>query len=272
MNLHDIISAIILIGAVGLISSVILFFVSKAFHVEEDTRVEMVTERLPGAYCGGCGFPGCKGLAEAIVKAGSMENLTCPVADNDTTTDIAEILGISAIRAVSKIAVLKCNGAINYAPVKAFYDSAINCAIAASIFSGENACPYGCLGCGDCVNSCRFEAITINPQTKLPEIDEEKCVGCSACTKVCPRNLLEIRDKGHNKGRIYVACSNKEKGVIARRNCAVACIGCGKCVKICKSKAIIIENNLAYINQEKCTLCGKCVPECPTKIIKYENI
>jgi len=263
-------SALIL-GALGLISAVILFFVSKAFYVYEDPRIEQVVDKLPNANCGGCGFAGCKALAEAIVKAGSMEGLMCPAGNDQTITDIAAVLGIETVAANPRIAVLRCNGTCTNAPAKVFYDSALSCAYAASIFAGENACPYECLGCGDCVAACRFEAIVMNSETKLPEVYEDKCVGCSACVKVCPRNLLEIRKKGKLGRRIYVACSNKEKGAAAKKNCAVACIGCGKCAKVCAFDAITIENFLAYIDEEKCKLCRKCVNECPTASIIATN-
>jgi Na+-translocating ferredoxin:NAD+ oxidoreductase RNF subunit RnfB len=259
------------LGIVALVAAIILFFVAKAFYVYEDPRIEKVLEKLPQANCGGCGFPGCKGLAEAIVKADSMEGLMCPAGTNKTIGDIAEVLGIEATAANPRLAVLRCNGSCANAPVKAFYDSALSCAYAASIFAGENACPFGCLGCGDCVSVCQFDAIFIDSETKLPKIIEDKCVGCSACVKVCPRKLLEIRRKGKLGRRIYVTCANQEKGGVAKKNCAVACIGCSKCVKVCTFEAISLENNLAYIDEDKCKLCRKCVSECPTLAIHAVN-
>jgi Na+-translocating ferredoxin:NAD+ oxidoreductase RNF subunit RnfB len=269
--LNTIILAALTLGAIGLAAAVILFFVSKAFYVYEDPRIAQVLDKLPNANCGGCGFAGCKALAEAIVKAGSMEGLMCPAGTDQTIKDIAETLGIETVAANPRIAVLRCNGSCTNAPVKAFYDSALSCAYAASIFAGESACPYGCLGCGDCVSACQFNAITIDLDTKLPAIDENKCVGCSACAKMCPRNLLEIRKKGKLGRRIYVACANKEKGAVAKKNCAVACIGCSKCAKICSFEAITVENLLAYIDEEKCKLCRKCIKECPTSCIVATN-
>ena len=268
---NTIILATLVIGALSIIAAVILFFVSKAFYVYEDPRIDQVLEKLPNANCGGCGFAGCKALAEAIVKAGSMEGLMCPAGTDQTIKDIAEVLGIETVAANPRIAVLRCNGTCANAPAKAFYNSALSCAYAASIFAGESACPYGCLGCGDCVAACPFDAITMDTETKLPKINEDKCVGCSACTKVCPRNLLEIRKKGKLGRRIYVVCANKEKGAVAKKNCAVACIGCSKCVKVCTFEAIQVENFLAYIDEEKCKLCRKCVNECPTSCILATN-
>jgi Na+-translocating ferredoxin:NAD+ oxidoreductase RNF subunit RnfB len=265
--LNHILLAALLLGAIGLIAAIILFFVSKLFYVHEDPLIEEVAECLPLANCGGCGFPGCKGLAEAIVNAGSMKGLVCPAGNDKTFTDIAEALGIETVVMIPHIAVLHCNGSCTNAPEKAFYNSALSCAYAASIFVGKSGCVYGCLGCGDCVSVCKFDAIFMNPETKLPKINEYKCTGCSACVKVCPRNLIEIRKKDKLGRRVFVACSNQEKGATAKKNCTVACIGCGKCAKVCAINAIKIENFLARIDENKCNLCYKCVNECPTYAI-----
>ena len=116
------------------------------------------------------------------------------------------------------------------------------------LYGGETGCSYGCLGCGDCVAACQFDAIHMNPETGLPEVDEEKCTACGACAKACPKSIIEIRPQGKKSRRIYVQCVNKDKGAVARKACTVACIGCGKCVKVCPFEAITLENNLAYID------------------------
>ena len=111
----------------------------------------------------------------------------------------------------------------------------------------------------------------MNPETGLPEVDEAKCTACGACSKACPRNIIEIRPKGKNNRRVYVQCVNKDKGVVARKACAAACIGCGKCVKVCPFEAITLENNLAYIDPAKCKSCRKCEMECPQNAIVAVN-
>ena len=146
-----------------------------------------------------------------------------------------------------------------------------SCAIAHSLYGGETACAFGCLGLGDCEKSCAFDALYINAETGLPEIDEEKCCACEVCVKACPRALIEIRKKGPKSRRIYISCMNKDKGAAAKKACSVACIGCSKCAKVCTFEAITIEKNLAYIDDEKCRLCRKCVPECPTNAITELN-
>ncbi len=147
------------------------------------------------------------------------------------------------------------------------YDGAKSCVIAASLYGGETGCSFGCLGCGDCVEACQFDAIHMNPETGLPEVDEAKCTACGACVKACPKNIIEIRPQGKKSRRIYVQCVNKDKGGIARKACTVACIGCGKCVKVCPFEAITLENNLAYIDPNKCKSCRKCEEACPQNTI-----
>ena len=145
------------------------------------------------------------------------------------------------------------------------------CAAMNSCGAGETGCGFGCLGCGDCVAACQFGAIAISPKTGLPEVDEEKCTGCGACAKDCPRHIIELRKKGPKGRRVYVQCVNHDKGVVAKKACSVACIGCGKCQKVCKFDAITIENNVAYVDFNKCRMCTKCVDECPTGALVKVN-
>jgi len=166
--------------------------------------------------------------------------------------------------------VVRCNGSKAHAPAKVVFDSASRCSFAHSLFSGESGCPDGCLGLGDCVVSCHFDALHIDSETGLPVVND-KCVACGACVKACPRGVIELRYKGKKDRRVFVSCINTEKGAIAKKNCEVACIGCGKCVKVCPFDAITLANNLAYIDFEKCKLCRKCVAECPTGAIHELN-
>ena len=269
MNL--IISSIIVLGIIGLASAVILYFVAQKFKVEEDTRIDAVTELLPGANCGGCGFPGCRGFAEACVKAESLENLLCPVGGLPVMCKVSEVLGQAVCQATPKIAVVRCNGSCANRPRTNKFDGARNCKVAAQLYAGETNCSYGCFGYGDCVEACKFDAIVINPETGLPVVDEEKCTACGACAKACPKKVIELRNKGPKGRRVFVSCVNKDKGAVARKACSAACIGCGKCQKVCPFGAIKIENNLAYIDFELCRSCRKCVNECPTGAIHDVN-
>lgn len=273
--MNEILIALGVLGALGVIGSLVLYWVSKKFYVFEDPRVGQVEELLPGANCGGCGFPGCHGMADACVKekdaSNSLGSLLCPVGGADCMAKVAAVLGVEASAAEPMLAVVRCNGTIACRPKTASYDGAKSCAVAAATFAGETGCAFGCLGLGDCVKACTFDAIHMNPETGLPEVDEDKCVACGACTKACPKLVLELRKKSSMKAnqpkRVWVSCINKDKGAAARKACASACIGCGKCQKTCKFEAIVVENNVAYIDKDKCKACGMCVSECPTGAI-----
>ena len=262
---------IVFLAIVGALAALLLFVVSKKFHVEEDARIELVNEALPGANCGGCGYPGCSGFARACVEAESMDGLFCTVGGNATMLKVADILGRTAVEAEPQLAVVRCNGNCDARPKVNQYDGAKSCAIAAATYGGETGCTFGCLGMGDCTLACGFDAIRMNPLTGLPEVDEERCTACGACVKACPKMIIELRKKGPKGRRVFVSCVNKEKGGVAKKACDNACIGCSKCFKECKFEAITIANNLAYIDPNKCRICRKCVEVCPTGAIHEIN-
>lgn len=255
----------------GVLAAIVLYFVAQKFKVYEDPRIDTVEGMLPGANCGGCGFPGCRGMADALVASDDISSLYCPVGGGDCMTSIAEFLGKAAGQKTPEVAVLRCNGNCDARPTTNIFDGARSCAVQASLYGGQTGCSFGCLGSGDCVAVCNFGALTMNAETGLPEVDEDKCTACGACVKACPKVLFELRKKGPKGRRVYVACANKDKGAISRKACSASCIGCGKCVKTCPFEAITLEANLAYISAEKCRLCRKCVPECPTGAIHEVN-
>ncbi|MDL2228091.1 RnfABCDGE type electron transport complex subunit B [Bacteroidales bacterium OttesenSCG-928-K03] len=270
MNSILIVSVVVL-TLIGVVSAIILYIAAKKFYVKEDERIPVVLELLPGANCGGCGFTGCKALVEAMIAKGDMTGFSCPGAGNETMDKIAEILGLVAEKTEPKIAVVRCSGSREHAKQKLAYEGISSCSFANSISVGESGCKYGCLGYGDCVTSCKFDAIYIDEETGLPVVSEEKCTSCGVCAKSCPRHIIEIRKRGPKNRRVFVSCINEEKGAAAKKNCEVACIGCSKCVKVCTFEAITISNNLAYIDPDKCKLCLKCVSECPTGAILSVN-
>jgi electron transport complex protein RnfB len=268
---NTVLLTIISLGSLGLISGSILYIVAQKFKVIEDPRVDAVQEALPGTNCGGCGFAGCRNFAEELVRAETLDGLNCPVGGNDIMGKIAGILGREAVINDPLVAVVRCQGSPEHRTRTSRYTGVKDCRIAHNLYSGETDCAYGCLGYGDCVNVCSFDAMHMDTITGLPVVSDEKCTGCGLCVKACPRNIIELRKKARKDRKIYVACVNCDKGGPARRACKVACIGCNKCFNVCSFDAVVIENNLAYIDAMKCTFCRKCVEECPTNSIVELN-
>lgn len=262
---------IISLSLLGLFSAIILYFVAQKFKIFEDPRIDEVQAVLPAANCGGCGFAGCRNFAEALVKAESFEGLNCPVGGNTTMSLAAKIMGKEAVAVDPLVAVVLCQGSPEHRPHTSKYDGAGDCRIMHQLYIGETDCAYGCLGLGDCVKACTFDAMYMDGRSELPVITDDKCVACGLCVKACPRGIIELRKKAKKDRKLYVSCINKDKGGPARRACKVACIACNKCFNVCEFGAIKIENNLAYIDAAKCTFCRKCVDECPTKSILEFN-
>jgi Na+-translocating ferredoxin:NAD+ oxidoreductase RNF subunit RnfB len=262
--------AVLTLAALGATAAVILFFVAKKFKVIENPKIDEVDEVLPQANCGGCGYAGCRAYAEAMVKAETMDGFFCPVGGNDLNKIIAPILGVEAVEQKPKIAVVRCSGSKQNSVPKVNYDGPLNCSFAHNLSAGEGGCKYGCLGLGECVEACTFDAMYMDWESGLPVI-KDNCVACNDCVVACPRDIIELRYRGPKERRIFVSCINEEKGGPAKKNCDVACIGCSKCEKVCNFDAITIKNFLAYIDYEKCTLCRKCEPVCPTNAIHEIN-
>jgi electron transport complex protein RnfB len=262
-----IIYTIITLSLLGAVAALVLYFVAQRFKVYEDPNIDLVEAELPAANCGGCGFAGCRNFAETLVKAENFDGLFCPVGGNETMARIATVLGREAVTQEARVAVLRCNGTCEFRPKTSMYDGTMSCAIASALYGGETGCNYGCLGFGDCVAVCNFDALHMDPVTGLPVVDDKKCTSCGACVRECPKDLFELRKRWKGDKKIYVACMNEDKGGVARKNCSVACIGCSKCFKVCPHDAIVMKNNLAFIDSDKCKLCRKCAPECPTNAI-----
>lgn len=258
---------ILTLSSLGILAAVILYFVAKKFNVVEDPRIDEVEKMLPGANCGGCGFAGCRAMAEAMVREDDIASIYCPVGGGDCMKQIATYLGKVAPEKEPTVATVRCGGVCSKRPRTNDYNGAKSCAIASSFYVGETACAYGCLGYGDCVEACAFDAIRINPETGIAEVDPDKCTACGACVKACPKGIIELRKKWPKNRAVFVSCVSKDKGAVTMKACKAGCIGCGKCAKVCAFDAITIENGVAYIDSQKCKLCRKCVNECPTGAI-----
>ena len=268
---NTIIWTIAVLAGLGLVLAFVLYLIATKFKVQEDPRIDEIEKVMPGANCGGCGYAGCRAFADAAVKDTTLEGHYCPVGGDEVMGKVAAILGIEAVKKAPQVAVVRCNGTCENRPKTNIYDGAKTCRIKAALYSGDTGCPFGCLGCGDCVAACSFGAISMDPGTGLPVVDDTKCTGCGACAKACPKQIIELRNKGPRSMRVFVSCVNKDKGAVARKACNAACIGCGKCAKVCAHEAITVQDNVAYIDFTKCKLCKKCVAECPTGAIHAVN-
>lgn len=255
-----------IVAGVGLFIGLFLGFAAKTFEVKQDEREILVREQLPGANCGGCGYPGCDGLAAAIAKGEAPAN-ACPVANKEAHMQIAGIMGTSVEEAERKVAYVKCVGTCDKTQVKYEYYGVYDCNKAAAVpGKGNKKCSYGCMGFGSCVRVCAFDAIHI--KNGIAVVDKEKCTGCSTCSAQCPNKLIEMVPAS---ARHLVGCSSLDKGKDVKAACAAGCIGCKLCVKACEFDAIHVDNNLAYIDYSKCTNCGKCAAVCPVKVIQVQS-
>ena len=251
-----------IIGAIGIIIGVLLGIASEKFKVEVDEKEVLVRAELPGNNCGGCGFPGCDGLAAAIA-AGTAPVNGCPVGGAAVADKIAAIMGVSSGASVKKVAFVKCKGTCDKSRVKYNYYGIDDCQKASVIpGSGDKACAYGCMGYGSCVKACQFDAIHVVDGVAV--VDKEKCVDCGKCVAACPKHLIELVPY---TAEHLVQCSSHDKGPAVKKVCEAGCIGCTLCTKQCESDAIHMENNVAVIDYSKCTNCGKCAAKCPAKVI-----
>jgi electron transport complex protein RnfB len=254
-------NAIISLGALGLVFGLILAIASHIFKVEVDERTEKILDALPNANCGGCGYPGCSGYAEAIVQDGVAIN-KCAPGGADTVAKIAEIMGVTASKSEKMVAIVKCRGDNTVTTQKHNYVGVLDCVAANITQGGDKGCAYGCLGLGTCVSVCAFDAIRI--ENGIAVINPENCTACGKCVEACPRNIIEIVP--YSK-KVHVTCKSVDKGPMVKKVCDIGCIACRLCEKVCPVDAIHVDNNLASIDYDKCIQCMLCVEKCPVNII-----
>ncbi len=259
--LHDILVPLAALGGIGLLLGLLLAFASKKFEVEVDLRELEIRALLAGANCGGCGYPGCNGFAAALVAGGAKVD-ACPATPKENVKKIAGILGIEAEPGEASIARVRCKGGSNCKD-NFEYKGVKTCAGAKLVAGGPKGCAWGCIGFGDCVSACKFDALHIN-ENGVAEVDPEKCVGCKQCVATCPVSIIQMVPKS---APVAVTCMNQQKGKDIRPICTKACIGCGLCVKQCEFGAITVVNNVASIDYDKCTGCLACAKKCPTNAI-----
>lgn len=261
VNPLTILWSILVLFVLALVFGIVLAVLGKKLAVHEDERIRQVRDKLSGANCGGCGYAGCDAFARAIVEGKADINACCATsADNKKL--IAKIMGTSVSAEDTKI-VVACNGG-NNAQDKYEYMGYGDCKSMELLCGGRKQCKWGCLGMGSCVDACPYGAIQVG-MDGYAEVDRTKCIRCGRCVSTCPKNLVK---RIPADAKVYVACSNCQKGKEVRAICKSGCIGCGLCQKNCPNGAITVQNNLAVIDYSKCTGCGICMQKCPQKCIK----
>ena len=259
--MSPVLTAILILGAVGAVAAIVLVLAAKYMAVKEDERFPKVRECLPGANCGACGYPGCDGYAAALAESGVKTNLCIPGADT-VAQQISSILGVAFENVVEKIAVVHCGGDCDATRDRTDYEGPKTCA-AAKLFGGKGSCSYGCIGFGDCVEVCPYDAIHICEG--VARINPLACHACKMCVNTCPKGIIDLMPL--HEAKAAVMCKNHDKGAQTRKECKAGCIGCMKCVKTCEYGAVTVENFCAKVDYDKCVGCGKCHEACPVKCI-----
>lgn len=265
MSITGVLTATAVVSVVGIFVGLFLGVAGIKFRVEVDEKEEAVLAALPGNNCGGCGYAGCSGLAAAIAKGEAPVN-ACPVGGAPVGEKIAAIMGVEAGAAERKVAFVACKGDCEKAKQDYEYYGAQDCQMMGFVpGGGPKSCNSGCLGFGNCVKACPFDAIHV--VNGVAVVDKENCKACGKCVEACPKHLISLIPYD---AKYVVACSSKDKGPVAMKACEISCIGCGLCVRNCPSQAVTVKDFHAIIDQEKCTGCGTCVEKCPRKCISEQ--
>lgn len=266
MNIEAVLIAVAVVGGIGILVGILLGVAGEKLKVEVDPKEVAIREALPGNNCGGCGYPGCDGLAAAIAK-GEMPPSACPVGGAAVAEKISAVLGVENVENTRYVAFVKCAGDCEKAKDVYEYVGPKDCRLAQNNpNNGPKGCTYGCTGFGSCKAVCEFDAIDI--VDGIAVINKDKCKACGKCVSVCPRKLIELVPYD---AHYLVRCNSKEKGKEVKAVCQTGCIGCTLCVRNCEMKAISFDQNLAHINPELCNHCGTCASKCPVKIITKDH-
>ena len=261
--MSSILIPVAIVAGIGLIAGIGLAVASAVFAVPVDEKAEKIRECLPGANCGACGFTGCDGYASALSEGKTKECSLCIPGGNDVAGQVAKIMGLEAGKITPMVAAVMCQGNSTNTPEKLEYNGVHSCKMATQLFGGPKTCVHGCIGFGDCVEVCPYEAIFICDG--VARINPSKCRACKKCIKTCPRQLIDLFPLDTIKAAVL--CKNHDKGAQTRKQCKAGCIGCMKCVKACEEGAVSVENFCAKVDYDKCVGCGKCHAACPVGCI-----
>ncbi len=254
--------------SLGTAFAIVLLVASIKLKVVVDEKVEQVHEALPNIDCGACGFAGCSSYAKAVVADPELLG-KCAPGGADISEAVARILNLQVSGGgVELRPIVHCRSHTVDRTYYATYAGIETCT-AANAQPNVQACKFGCLGYGDCTSACKFDALHIIDG--LATVDYEKCTGCTACSKVCPRFLIEMVPFGH-ENMMTVACSSKENGRSTRSMCKTGCIGCGLCTK--KTELFALANNLARLDYEGYQPSEEtqvAMEKCPTGVIVFRG-
>ena len=262
------IASILSMTGLAVLFAGILGFADKKLRVEDDPKVKEINSLLPGVNCGACGYLSCHDFAEHIVTEGA-EPSKCKVISEETLEKLCSLSGSDLTDVIPTIALVICSAKNENKKAKAEYKGVKTCTAANLVFGGGMECQYGCIGLGDCVAACSFDAIKI--EEGLATVDINKCTGCGKCVSACPRDIIVLQEKKKEANLFYVACSSYDGPLRVRQICGVGCIGCGICQKLSTEGFFTVENNLSKADYEKQKDSGKVrelVAKCPTKVIK----
>jgi electron transport complex protein RnfB len=257
------------LGALTFLLATLLILAARLLYVEEDPRLDIVEELLPHSNCGACGYPGCRGFAEALV-AGNTQPAACTVGSAKEQERIAAMLGVDVGVTEKVVARLACAGGENVARKRASYRGASSCLGASHVAGGGKDCYWGCLGFGDCAQVCSFDAIVMNRQ-RLPVVDEDACTACGDCVEACPKDLFSLQ---RANDRLWVRCRNEELGDRVLDACRAACTACGRCA-LDAPAAVTMVSNLPAINYNALggpggrQLGQAAIERCPTGAIVW---
>lgn len=252
---------LVILAVLCIFFTILILVVNKFCAVEENPKINEVNQNLSGANCGGCGFAGCADFAKAVVEGRANIN-DCAATSKESKEKIATILGVMVQHDEPMMAVVKCGGADGEAKKKFNYIGIKTCTALNLAQGGDKVCSYGCLGQGECVIACKFNAMHL--ENGLATNNYSNCTACKACVNKCPKQIIQLIPKS---AKVYIACSSKCKGKEVINACAKGCISCGLCAKSCPHNAITIVDNLPEIDYSKCTGCLLCADKCPTKCI-----
>jgi Na+-translocating ferredoxin:NAD+ oxidoreductase RNF subunit RnfB len=256
--------AVIAMAALSFVFASLLVLAHRKLHVDEDPRIDATHLLLPQTNCGACGFPGCLGLAEAMVAGDALPG-KCTVMTDDDREVVAEFLGIDVGAQEKVVARLACAGGTNVARNRARYEGIDSCRAATLVAGGGKGCFWGCLGLGDCAAVCDFDAIVMN-EHQLPVVVEDKCTACGDCVDACPKDLFSLHPVSH---RLWVACRNLERGEPVLADCEVGCDACARCAADAPAGVITMIDNLPVVNYEKNHNVRAAIDRCPTGAIVW---